>query len=169
MKKVLKKAWRGIRFFLNPQEVLFQEAYAKEKTFWKEGTLPEKIYRSHYDIHRIFDKYSMIVDGGFDLGNPFRVRQIRKEELRVKANTSVSTTMNIWISSIEEFSTFMEMLKERIGEKGNLSLHVNGHLWIIFKWEGELKLLFSNRVKIEEFLIKDDELMNKTFYRGEVE
>lgn len=157
MRKIASTLKKHTQKIFNPTEFYFQEAYAKENLKW-DGKLPESIYRFHYNMGMVFR---------WSLGNPFTVKQIRENELWVKPGKLVNTTMNIWIRTIPEFREFTSMFNERLGEKGCLSICMNGHLVIFCKVDGKVRMMYSNRVKEQWFVEKNYNKTNDKVFRGE--
>jgi hypothetical protein len=157
-KKLIKKIWNEFIWFFKPGEKAFQTAYAQEKVFWSEGVLTEGLYRFFYNT------YAWL---GWEFGNPFRVQQIRENELRTRTGMTYMSTQHLWVSSVEEFKKLFLMLEDRMADNSVLSLPVNGHLMIFIKIENRVLIQHSSRVKAEDFIVEKDYLLNKTFYRGE--
>ena len=122
-----------------------KKSYRKENENWN-GTLP-------FDIYKFYKNLDMLLKGS---GNPFTLSQIQSHELRTTSGKTIKTSMNIWLSSLDEALSFLDMVKNRVAPNSTLTCLVNGRIVIFNKdKEGMLGILFSKLMTLENFVEED--------------
>lgn len=136
--------------FFDPDSDL-KKKYKEENKFWN-GNLPFEVYCFYYRLNFVFKSS----------GNPFSVHQITDRDLRRVTPGHSSSSMNIWISSEEDLISLMYKISDRLVCKSSVSFLVNGQIVIFGKSsKGESRILFSNRMKMDGFVVSNRNNIHK--------